>query len=383
VAATLSGGRDSGSVVATAAPILAAQGRTLTAYTSVPCLPPDGAGERRLGNEWDLAESTAAMAGANVQHTPIDAAGYGVIRGIEHLLDIHDGPSHATNNHYWLQALIETAALDGAGVLLTGSIGNATVSWPGNGSVLLALREGHLDTAWRLLLHAEPNPWLVLKRQVLKPLLTPGLRALRGLHGPKSRPWQAYSPLSLQMALELDMDGRMSAAGHDRTFMFSPAEDTRLLFFKPFVGIGLGMWSEMGARHSVASLDPTTNLSLIEFLLRVPDEQFRRGGQGSWLFRRAFRNRLPEPVLQGRRKGLQAADLGHRVLLELSAFRECLDRLDSMPEAREMLDLQLMRRCLEDLVIRVDPDTTARAGMFLLRGLGVGLFLRRLADSGS
>jgi hypothetical protein len=115
-------------------------------------------------------------------------------------------------------------------------------------------------------------------------------------------------------------------------------------------------------------------------MLRVPDDQLRRQGQGSWLFRRAFRNRLPEPVLQGQRKGLQAADLGHRVLLELPAFHECLDSLDSMPEAREILDLQLMRRCLEDLVAKVDPQTTMRAGTILLRGLGVGLFLRRLAD---
>jgi asparagine synthase (glutamine-hydrolysing) len=383
VAATLSGGRDSGSVVAMAAPILAAQGRGLTAYTSVPWLAPDGAGQQRLGNEWEQAHSTAVMAGENVQHLPVDAAGYGVIKGIEHLLDVHDGPSHAVNNHYWLQAITEAAARDGDGVLLNGSIGNATVSWTGNGSALLALLGGHRDTAWRLLLHAESNPWLVLKRQVLKPLLTPGLRALRSLHGPRSRPWQAYSALNLQMALKLDMDGRMRAASHDRTFILSPAEDARLLFFRPFVGIGQGTWSEMGARHSVSSLDPTANLSLIEFLLRVPDEQFRRGGQGSWLFRRAFRNRLPEPVLQGRRTGLQAADLGHRVLLELSALRECLDCLDSMPEAREILDMQAMRRSLEDLVANVDPATTAQAGMILLRGLGVGLFLRRLADSPS
>src|SRR2546421_62182 len=43
VTATLSGGRDSGSVTAIAAPLLASHGRELTAYTSMPCLPPDGA----------------------------------------------------------------------------------------------------------------------------------------------------------------------------------------------------------------------------------------------------------------------------------------------------------------------------------------------------
>ena len=120
---------------------------------------------------------------------------------------------------------------------------------------------------------------------------------------------------------------------------------------------------------------------MVEFLLRVPDDQFRYRGQDSWLFRRAFRNRLPAPVLNGERKGLQAADLGYRILRELPVFRASLDSLDSLPEAKEMLDMPLLHRCLEDLVAKVDPDTTARAGMILLRGLGVGLFLRRLADS--
>ncbi len=383
VAAQLSGGRDSGSVVSMAAPILAAQGRTLTAYTSVPCLPPDGAGEGQVGDEWELAHATALMAGENLVHLPVDAAGYGVIQGMEHILAIHDGPSHAAGNHYWIQAVTEAASRSGARGILTGRMGNATVSWTGNGSALLALLEGHRETALRLFLQGEPNPWLTLKRQVLKPLLTPGIRALHRLRRFNKRPWQAYSALNLQMALELDIDGRMRAAGYDPTFTFSPLENLHRRFFWPAFGIGTGIGSEIGARHSVASLDPTFNQSLVEFILRVPDDRLRRQGQSSWLFRRAFRNRLPEPVLQGRRKGLQAADLGHRVLLELPAFRECLDCLDSMPEAREILDLQLMRRCLEDLVAKIDPVTTARAGMILLRGLGVGLFLRQLSNSDS
>ena len=368
-------------MVVLAAQLLAGQNRSLTAYTSVPCLPPDGAGERRLGNEWEMAHATAVMAGANVLHLPIDAANYGVIQGIEYLLDVHDGPGHAAGNQYWLQAIVEAASASGAGAVLSGQLGNASVSWSGNGSALLALLQGYPAMALWLFLHAERNPWLTLKRQVLKPLLTPGMRAFRRFKNPRGKPWQAYSALNVHMASELDLDGRMRAAGHDPTFTFSPLEDTHSLFFRPGVGIGTGIWSEMAARHSLSSLDPTANLSMVEFLLRVPDEQFYQRGQSSYLMKRAFRNRLPAQVLNGKRKGLQAADLGHRILRELPAFRECLNSLDSLPEARDILDMPLLHRCLDELVAKVDPGITARAGQILLRGLGVGLFLRRLADS--
>ncbi len=379
IAAMLSGGRDSGSVVALAAPLLARQGRILTAYTSVPLFPPDGAGTHRQGNEWELAHVTATMAGANVRHLPIDAAEYGILQGIDHFLDVHDGPSHAAGNHYWLQAIAETAARDGAGVVLSGATGNATVSWTGNGSALLALLQGYPHAAMQLLLHAEPNPWRTLKRQVLKPLLLPGWRFLKRYKSPDRESWRSYSAINPRLASELDLDGRMRAAGYDPTFTDSLLEDRRLRFFAPAFCVGAGISSEMSARHATSFLDPTSNLSLVEFLLRVPDSQFRRKGQGSSLLRRSFRGRLPEAVLEGRRKGLQAADVGHRMLKELPAIQQCLDSLSSLPAANEFLDLPLLNRCLQDLVAKVDSDTTGRAVTILLRGLGVGLFLLRLA----
>jgi asparagine synthase (glutamine-hydrolysing) len=376
VAATLSGGRDSGSVVAMAAPLLAAQGRDLTAYTSVPCMSPDGAGEKRVGNEWGLAHATATMAGANVRHVAIDAAEYGVLQSIEHFLDLHDGSSHAASNQYWLQAIAETAARDGFGVVLTGAMGNATVSWPGNGSAALAMVQGHPHIALQLLLHAESNLLQTIKRQVLKPVIQPARRLFQLIRSPRY-PWMAYSALNPRMAAKMDLDGRMRAAGHDPTFTLSRLEDLRPPFFKGNFCVGAGIWSEMSARHAVSFLDPTANLSLVEFLLRVPDSQFRRNGQGSSLIRRALRNRLPDPILEGRQKGLQAADIGHRILKEQSAIQQCLNSFASHSTASELLDISLLNRCLQDVAAKVDPDTTTRAAVVLLRGVCAGLFVLR------
>jgi asparagine synthase (glutamine-hydrolysing) len=381
ISVELSGGRDSGSVVALAAPLLAQQGRGLTAYTSVPLLPPDGASGLWFGNEWDQAHATATMAGANVRHLPIDASEYGMIQSIESSIACHEGPGHASVNSYWLEAIMKATAENGSGVLLSGQMGNATVSWEGNGYALLALLQGQPAAALRLFLHSEPNLWLTVRRQIIRPLLRPPLNALRRRRTAPSSNYREYSALNPNMAAELALDSRMRAAGWDASFEYSPLEDGHPYLFAPMNCIACGIGAESAARYALCSLDPTANLALTEFLLRVPDNQFRNRGQSSWLYQRAFRDRLPAPVVNGDRKGLQAADAGYRILRELPAFRDGLQSLDSLPTAREMLDMPLLHRCLDDLVARVDRQSTANAGLILLRGLGVGLFLRRCAQS--
>jgi asparagine synthase (glutamine-hydrolysing) len=381
VASELSGGRDSGSVVTLAAQILASESRELTAFTSVPCLPPDGAEEGRIGNEWDMAHATATMAGANVTHIPIDARDYGVIAGVEHFLEMHDGPGHPAGNYFWSHAIMEACSQRGVGVLLVGETGNLTVSYRGNGSVLLSLLQGQPGTAFRLFMHGEPDPLRLLKRQVLNPLLTPARRLLERLKTPSHSPWQSYSALNVQMAKHLDLDRRMKEAGYDPTFTFSNLNDLRDLLYKPECGTSCSVFSEVNAWHSVTRLDPTANLSLLEFLLRVPDDQYYRHGQKSFLYKRAFQNRMPAQVVFAQERGLQSADLGYRIVRELPVFEDCIQSLESVPEAREMLDLPLLRRCLAEVAGKVDPVTTERAGSILVRGIGVGLFLRRLARS--
>ena len=381
IAAELSGGLDSGSVVALAAPILASHGRELTAYTSVPYFSPDGAGKNRTGNEWELAQATATKAGANVRHISVDAKEYRVIGGIEYYLAMHDGPGRVASNQYWIQAEMDACSRSGAGVLLAGAMGNATISWAGNGSALLALRQGYYATASRLLFHGEANPWLTLKRQVLKPILTPGRRLLRQLRRPFHSALPSYSALNVEFARQLDLEGRMRQAGYDITYTPNPLFDLRQIFFKLEYGTSACAWADANAWHSVAGLDPTANLSLLEFLLRVPDDQYYRNGESRSLIKRALRGRMPAQVLNSRRKGLQAADLGHRIVSEKAEFRECLRSLESIPEAAAILDLPRLHRCLEDVLREVTPQTNTNAMNILVRGIGVGLFLRRLAKS--
>jgi hypothetical protein len=136
-------------------------------------------------------------------------------QGIQHFLKVHDGPSHAVGNHFWLKAVSEAAVSNGARVLLTGQMGNSSVSWSGNGSALLALIQRRPREAFQLVMHSEPNLWLTIKRHMLKPVLTPAQRLQKRLRAGGGMAWRTYSALNPRMATAVDLDERMSAAGHD------------------------------------------------------------------------------------------------------------------------------------------------------------------------
>ena len=137
------------------------------------------------------------------------------------------------------------------------------------------------------------------------------------------------------------------------------------------------MWHALGAGYNLDVRDPTQDSRLVEFCLRLPNDQFRRRGEDRWLIRRAMAGRMPQEVLYNRRKGLQAADLGYRVAEQHEEISAVLDRLEQSSLARECLDLTRMRGVLTELQCKIDAATTVQCGTILLHGLGVGLFLER------
>lgn len=372
---TLSGGLDSGSVAALAAPMMAQEGKRLTAFTSVPLFDARaGAGNKRTGDEWSHAHATAQQAG-NIEHILLTARDVSLIEGIRRFLELYQEPGHAASNFYWIMAILAEAERRGMGVLLTGQSGNATVSWGGTGSFFdLLVREGWWAAARDLLL-AEAGFWQTLKRQFLKPLLRPAIRLFRYYKSGTRPPWHNYAAIHPHFAQRLQLADRMREAGHDATFTTPSAE--LLTKFRSCITSGGAIWHALGAGCNLDVRDPTQDARLIEFCLRLPDDQFCRRGEDRWLIRRAMAGRMPHEVLYNRRKGLQASDIGYRVVEQREEISTALGRLEQSSLARECLDLPRMRGVLTALQCKIDAATTTQCGTILLRGLGIGLFLER------
>lgn len=374
VGIALSGGLDSGSVATLAAPILAAAGERLTAFTAVPRFDPVGAGDDRTGDEWQLAAAVAGQAG-NVDHFPLRCDDDGVLAGIRRELEIQGEPVSAAGNAYWIHALLTLAGQRGVGTLLTGQYGNATVSFQGSGDYLTPLRQGEFRSAWRSFFHAESSAWLTVKRQVLKPLLMPVVRWYRCSSRMGLEPWQQFSGMRPEFARRMRLAEHLRAASFSPSALPLPGRALQLATLCPGGDTGNHLWYHTGAAFGMDIRDPTCDRKMVEFCLRIPDHQYRRHGESAWLLRRAMAGRMPREVLFNRKRGLQSADLGFRILRERAGFAAALEALDHSELAGSVLDITALREALPVLESEVTVATFSQSRDLLLGGLEVGLFL--------
>lgn len=370
VAAMLSGGLDSGSVVAMAAPRLVASGRVLRCYVHRPQFeaPED---TRRMADELGLASETARYVG-NAEIVGVQTEHVSVLDGLERALVIHGAPSHGASNQFWMLDVLERARNDGARVLLTGQCGNATISYGGEGTLWPGLLQGNfadLRQAFR-----RDGPWRATRRHLLGPLARAAgvpamLAALRNV--------PAAGAIHPQLAREARLSARMRRAALDSVLpgrsLQAGISGFRLGMHRG--GAGAAEWMEKGAAYGLSVRDPTRDQRVVEFCWRVPDAVHWGDGQQRALIRRGMRHMLPAVVLRNPRRGLQSADLIRRLVPLRARVDAVLSALEADPLARDWLNLPWLRSVHARVHHHAHTELLRRDVALFVRGLGVGLFL--------
>jgi asparagine synthase (glutamine-hydrolysing) len=384
VAATLSGGLDSGSVVALAAPALAERGEVLDAYVHTPRFEadPDAAWAGRTPNEWQLANATARHVG-NVRTIECPTPDVSPLQGIRRGLDVIGVPSHAACSLFWILDIVQQARVAGAGVLLVGDGGNATVSYSGTGNLWPRLQALDAAAALGELVRDEAGTWRASYRRIVKPALRPFWQWLQ-----RSRFKTAgYSTdvtrglINESLARHVGLEAAVAAAHHDPSFRSVHA--SRLALWR--LGLLRGAantatTSQMSAAFNIEVRDPTRDQRLVEFCARLPDEVFWSNGRQRGLIRTAMRSSLPPEVRDSRRKGLQAADLRARLRASQGEVLSELAAVSRHEVVRDWLDIPGISAAIHaalDHAVATNAGTIDAADA--LRALAVAMFLTRHA----
>jgi asparagine synthase (glutamine-hydrolysing) len=382
VAASLSAGLDSSAVATTAARLLAPTGGTVVAFTSVPR---SGGSlvvaKHHIADEGPLAAATAAMY-PNIEHVVVDGSDRSPLDTLERNFFLNDYPVLAPCAAVTGHAIGDAVRARKLPVLLTGGMGNMTISY--NGEELLAelMAAGHW-IKWvqnvaaivrarhrrlRGALFATVAPWLP---PALWQLLT---RRFQG----RSSDIRVYSAIHPRLLTHLDLASRARAHGLD--FTYRPWKDGVAMRLWAMSRVDAGNFRKGSlAGWGIDVRDPTADRRVVEFCLSVPTEQFLRDGEPRALARGLLSGRVPPAVVNERRRGLAAADWYKGMTAARARIVEEIDRLENTAPAVRALDLARLRRLTENWPTQgwerrevIDPYRLA-----LLRGIAVGDFLRR------
>jgi asparagine synthase (glutamine-hydrolysing) len=367
VAVTLSGGLDSGSVAVTAAGFLRGARKRLTAFTSVPLSESDSfVGEMRFGNEYPFAQSTAQYVG-NIDLYRITAETVTPVQAIRKMLSMGNEPGQAAANYYWLHALRKEAVERGCRVLLTGQVGNASISWlgwPNSQPILFQLRH----FGWRGLS-------LELAKQHAPTFLRKWYRELRKAPGGL---WQA-SAIHPDLARRFDMEERMMSDPYKSPR--TPLEH-RYRILLPGRSLLGARWAESAAPYGLDIRDPTADVRVLAFTLSVPDRIFIDPATDldRWLVREAMRGRLPDDVRLNRRRGRQASDLVFRLRACADEVEEALDELSAGPAA-SYVHVSYMRKVWSMIQTNDTQEAYHKAGTVLAKGIMAGLWVNGFCNA--
>jgi asparagine synthase (glutamine-hydrolysing) len=381
VGAHLSAGFDSSAVATSAAAEMAVRGGRVVAFTAAPREGYDGPVPRnRFGDEAPIAAMTAALH-ANIDHVVLRGSGRSPLANLDRHFYLFERPILNLCNKVWSDAINDAARGRGLRVLLTGQMGNMTLSYDGITLLPQLIRSGH----WLRWLHegrALMRSSTMRKRGLLALSLGPYIpsaawawlnKSARG----ETEGLEAYSMLSPNVDRE-----RIAARARERALdlNYRPRKDgfeTRMWALRRMdpgnynKGI-LGGWG-LDAR------DPTGDRRLIEFCLSVPEDQYLREGDTKALARRAFASRLPAELIANRDKGLQAIDWHEGLTAARDALREEIARIGACSGAAQTLDIARMAELACDLPTGGwdQGDVMRRYRLGLLRGISSGHFLRK------
>ncbi len=373
VGSTLSAGLDSSSVTALAAQAMAKTNQTLTAFTAVPRFSSEEIFPDRLTDEWPLAHQVADLF-ANITHVAISSEEITPLDAIFQILKITCQPQHAASNMTWILSILEDARRRNLGVLLTGQMGNGTVSWSGGRDYIFHLfsKRKWLKGLKALKERKTRNGFSclkVVKNQILRPILLPVRFEYQVLKDRSGKEDLSYSFPNREFIMQVNPDAMSAKRLSSRPL--PPISERKLIVIRNGTNVGR-FWPLLASFYGLDVRDPTSDIRLIEFCLGIPDEQCTASGGQRMLIRRAMAGILPDTVRWNTARGRQSSDIMLRLLDQKDDISRALDLLESSSDIKRYLDTKAMRAAWNSIIGQAAHPTVANS---LLRSINQGFFI--------
>lgn len=386
VAAHLSAGLDSSAVATTAARLLAPRGGRVVAFTGVPRVGYDGPSSRGWFNdEGPLAAATAAMY-PNIEHVLIRSTRQSPLDGLDRAFYLNDQPAPSLSGIDWVSAINRAARERKLTVMLTGGLGNMTLSYTGEELLTELLLAGRFIRLWREATYWVENTnssWGGALIRTFGPFLPVWLWRWTERRA-QGRAYNVLDYTAIRADYLAERDLATLARERDLDFAGRPWKDGFAFRLRIMSWAAHGeLYKGSLAGWGLDMRSPLADKRLVEFCLSVPTDEYLYKGIPRSLARRALADRVPPVVLNEYKRGYQVADW-HEALIGVRAeIAAEVDRLAAHASAAKMLDIAMMKNLVDDWPASgwETEDIEARYCSALLGGIAAGHFLRKASGA--
>ena len=368
----LSGGLDSASVAAYAAPYLEKQGKQLFSYTTVP-----SSQYQCNENSW-MMENESYLIEEQRKRYPNLCPRYitgdydNCLTSVGFFQKIYGIPVKPSINNVNIDKMGAAAGKDSCSILLSGANGNATVSYGKIGEYIsLTIRKGHFIRALKEMFRFCKKHKLSRKKYFMKwvklmvthPFMLP----------PEDDYYLRREDVKKYHLDHLQREARKTFG--DEYCLTERQKDHFIYIPGQYIQKGF-YYTCQGLQYGYLQLDPTLTVEMVELCLSLPNECFVHNGTERRLIRDYMKELIPYPIIDDKKKfGVQAADFAYRVNRDWDQVKDSVYDILSEPVLREYLDGEKLDKLLETIhTHEYDLDKVTVCDTALICSLGC--FLR-------
>jgi asparagine synthase (glutamine-hydrolysing) len=351
----LSGGLDSTSIACLAAQELGKTGKSLQAFSSIPM---EGYRNKlssgKIADETPYIEAVREYSG-NLDVTYCRCDGKNSLSDTDRFFLIFEQPYKILENLFWIDGILSRAGERNTGIMLTGGMGNTTISYGIFRQYIISLmRSGK----W-IRLVKEIRSYSDLKKinptriasELIKALLPYELQIT--WYKLRNSNWDA--PLHLSPINPIYAD-RMGSRERFKSYKYDPFyvkkmdsfQFRKMMLAPAHLSHLAGIYTKIALANNLIIRDPSIDKRVIEFCFSVPEEQYIRNGRERFLLRRAMAGILPDKVrLNYRDRGQQSADFVQRLLPLEQEIREEIMRIGQNEQEKKYLDIERIHRTIK------------------------------------
>lgn len=368
----VSGGLDSSSVAALAANQLKKEKKILKTFTSVPLKESTRADtEYEIFDESKYVNELKDFVG-NMEVNFCDFDGANSYDVIDELIDIYEQPYKVVESSYYINNIAKIAAKDNCRVVLKGQYGNVTISRGDffthaktlfqKGKIPQLLNE--INDACEM--HKIPKKKFT--KAVLKSFEPYILRKTKFyLKNPDYDPLK-YSLINRQLAAKWNVNKRLNKLGFNLPIskVENEKQSKKYCINDVLSSYVFAVNAKIALKNGIIFRDPTADVRIIEFCLRVPTQQYVKGGVDRRLIRYSMKGLIPESIRMNiDQRGVQASDWLDRIKPIWNKIYRDIDYSINSLEVKKYLDVEKLNLLLESLKDGIELKDSSKVALLL------------------